>query len=229
MRLSQEDTQLRQATELASAAPWILALPALLNFTSLFILYDFFSFCIFFFLLIPPAANSLSFNKPTCIYIFTFLISQGSILQTFLQLFLTNQQFAQKCEPSFPTGAMSQILEMHTTEPYKEGGKAERGRLKMGYTHKTYIFLIELERHPHFWNRFREKLRASSAVYSDISFPGSCIFSFFSHLEISMLIIMWENQSQTEEKCNFLRVGPLHAEISIICLIPLPHLTFMFS
>lgn len=90
MRLSQEDSQLRQATELASAAPWILALPALLNFTSLFILYDFFSFCIFFFLLIPPAANSLSFNKPTCIYIFTFLISQGSILQTFLQLFLTN-------------------------------------------------------------------------------------------------------------------------------------------
>lgn len=92
MRLSQEDSQLRQAAELASAAPWILALPALLNFTSLFILYDFFfSFCILvLFLLIPPAANSLSFNKPTCIYIFTFLISQGSILQTFLQLFLTN-------------------------------------------------------------------------------------------------------------------------------------------
>lgn len=230
MRLSQEDSQLRQATEVASAAPWILALPALLNFTSLFILYDFFfSFCILvLFLLIPPAANSLSFNNPTYIYIFTFLISQGSILQTFLQLFLTNQQFAQKCEPSFPTGAMSQILEMHTTEPYKEGGKAERGRLKMGYTHKTYIFLIELERHPHFWNRFREKLHASSAVYSDISFPGSCIFSFSSHLEISMLIIMWENQSQTEEKCNFLRVGPLHAEISIsarsLCLTS--HLCF---
>lgn len=65
MRLSQEDSQLRQATEVASAAPWILALPALLNFTSLFILYDFFfSFCILvLFLLIPPAANSLSFNN----------------------------------------------------------------------------------------------------------------------------------------------------------------------